>query len=292
MVRNLRTIFLLFTSVCLTIVIYRLFLLSNAALLVQNVSVPNVKNCPTVSQSRCPLPSKTSDSAVSIDRNLFDYMAFYLRDTPYKGVGFYIRFMRAKLGLQPLTHIEPLEPGMVGPIINDVASFQYPISIAPCRQTKNRSLFVAVISAPDHFEKRNLIRQTWPKHLKNQSNAKILDVAGFAFVIGLTNDTDIHQKIAEESETYGDILQISVQDNYRNLSMKVGGLLNWVNTYCSQVDFMLKVDDDVYVNVHNLATILYSLSPSDRSIYGHSVGGGHPERIEGIQASISLFAVL
>ena len=244
-------------------------------------TVPIANNFAPAYKLRCPLETLDSD-AVTIDRELFDYMAFYLRDTPYKGVGVYTRVMAAVLGLKPLLNVESLEPDM-GPVINDVSLFRYPVSIAPCRQisAENRSLFVAVISAPDHFKKRNLIRRMWPKHFTNQTNNKLLDVKGFSFVIGLTNDSEVQQNITEESERYGDILQIDVQDNYRNLSMKVAGLMNWVNAHCSQIDFMLKVDDDVYVNVHNLATILYSLSPMDRSIYGHSVGGGHPERKEG-----------
>ncbi len=32
--------------------------------------------------------------------------------------------------------------------------------------------------------------------------------------------------------------------------MKVAGILNWVRIDCAEVDFVLKVDDDVYVNVN------------------------------------------
>jgi hypothetical protein len=119
--------------------------------------------------------------------------------------------------------------------------------------------------------------------LTTQSNIRNnpLDVVGFGFVIGLTDDEAVQQKIKEESEKYGDILQINMNDTYSNLSLKVAGLLNWVNTYCSPVDFILKVDDDVYVNVHNLATVLHSLTPSEPSVYGHQVGDNVPSRVEG-----------
>lgn len=94
----------------------------------------------------------------------------------------------------------------------------------------------------------------------------------FGFVIGLTDDKAVQQKVKGESEEYGDILQINMNDTYSNLSLKVAGLLNWVTTYCSPVDFNLKVDDDVYVNVHNLATVLHSLTPSEPSACGHKIG--------------------
>ena len=205
----------------------------------------------------------------------------------YDGVGNYTRFTTAYLGLKELTDVKPLVADM-GPVINDVTSFQYPLSIAPCREkvaknTNHRSILVAVISAPNNFKKRAAIRRTWPHHLKNQSNInKQLDVLGFGFVVGLTKNTSVQQKLTEESLRYNDILQVNVYDKYRNLSINAAGLFNLINSRCSPVDFVLKVDDDVYVNIHNLATILHSFSPIERSIYGHKTGGSQPSRTEGI----------
>jgi hypothetical protein len=225
----------------------------------------------------------TDKNVITIDQDLFNYLSYYLRDATYGGVENYTRFMTAHLGLKELTDVEPLVTGM-GPVINDVTSFQYPISIAPCREkvnnnTNQRTLFVAVISAPNNFEKRATIRSTWPSHLKNQSNInRPLDLVGFGFIVGLTNNKTVQQKLTEESAKHNDILQVNVYDKYRNLSLKATGLLNWLNSRCSQVDFVLKVDDDVYVNVHNLATVLHSFSPSKPSIYGRKIAGGSPLR--------------
>nr|CAH0112347.1 unnamed protein product [Daphnia galeata] len=95
------------------------------------------------------------------------------RNATYDGVGNYTRFMRAYLGLKELTDVQPLVADMV-PVINDVTSFQYPLRIASCREkvannTNHRSIFVAVISAPNNFKKRAAIRRTWPHHFKNQA---------------------------------------------------------------------------------------------------------------------------
>ena len=57
-------------------------------------------------------------------------------------------------------------------------------------------------------------------------------------------------------------------DSYRNLSTKVAALLNWVWQYCDDADFILKVDDDIYVNVQNLATFIQSYRPTQRKIFG------------------------
>ncbi|XP_046633767.1 lactosylceramide 1,3-N-acetyl-beta-D-glucosaminyltransferase A-like [Daphnia pulicaria] len=226
---------------------------------------------------------QTDKNVITIDRDLFNYLSYHLRDATYGGVENYTRFMTAHLGLKELTDVEPLVTGM-GPVINDVTSFQYPISIAPCRVKVNnnrneRTLFVAVISAPNNFEKRATIRSTWPSHLKNQSNInRQLNLVGFGFIVGLTKNKTVQQKLTEESARHNDILQVNVYDKYRNLSVKAAGLLNWLNSRCSQVDFVLKVDDDVYVNVHNLATVLHSFLPSEPSVYGRKIAGGSPLR--------------
>ncbi len=237
---------------------------------------------------------------------MLDDLIYHLRDTPYDGVENYIRFMTATRDLKELTGVEPLMPGL-GPVINDINWFDYPINLSPCAITKmpigksvnisssggrqhQRSLFVGIISAPHYFERRSMLRQTWPSHLTNQSNIENnpLDVVRLGFVIGLTDDKAIQEKVLKESETYGDILQINMIDTYANLSVKGAGLLRWVDTYCPQVDFVLKVDDDVYVNVHNLATVIHTLNTSEPSVYGHRVGENKPDRIGGRDLSFSL----
>ena len=132
-------------------------------------------------------PGYPSDSkSITIDRDLFDYLAVHLRDRPYDGVDNYTRFMMAALSLKPsLITQQPLVEGM-GPVINDVTSFSNPITINSCRNIKHnegsRSLLVIVVSAPAHFANRDAIRQTWLTHLNNPSNSKALNVEGFGFV--------------------------------------------------------------------------------------------------------------
>jgi hypothetical protein len=219
-------------------------------------------------------------------------MAVSLQNTPYPGVDNYTRYTVARLVLLPLAGIEPLKPEF-GPVINNVTSFRYPITIPACQipdasngtssnHHQQPSVFVAVISAPDNFDKRNRIRRTWRTHLSNVSyyhNSSMV-VAGFAFILGMTDSNATQSKIQEESQTHGDLIQIEMADFYRNLSLKVAGLFNWLYRHCHQrIDFLLKVDDDVYVNVRNLAQFVRSHNNrSDQSIYGTSAGNLFPAR--------------
>jgi hypothetical protein len=235
-----------------------------------------------------------NDTAVTINQKLLDYLAFHLREKEYDGVENYIRFMTANLGLKslPSSSGDRMLPGMAGPVVNDISWFRYPINIGPCAaagldginskaasRQRRISLFISVISGPNNFDRRAAIRRTWPIHLTNQTNLDHpLDLVGFGFVIGQTNDSVVQQKVEEESEEFGDILQVNMIDRYVDLSVKVASLFNWVDTYCPRVDYVLKADDDVYVNVHNLATVLHSLMVADQSIYGRQCGGNIPDR--------------
>jgi hypothetical protein len=209
---------------------------------------------------------------VTVNREFFDYLTKNLRNTDYPGVDNYTRYTVARLGLAPLVGVEPLIPEF-GPVINDVLSFKYPISIPPCQHVitgAGRTVFVAVISASDNFAIREIIRQTWKNHLKEVHQEGLLGVAGFAFVLALTDNDVTKSRIEEEAKINMDIIQIGIPDLYENLSLKTTGLFNWLYRSCAKVDFVLKVDDDVYVNVRNLAHFVQTFHQSNQSMFGLS----------------------
>jgi hypothetical protein len=154
------------------------------------------------------------------------------------------------LGLAPLVAVEPLIPEF-GSVINDVLSFQYPISVPPCCQDHvingGRTIFVAVISTAENYDKRKLIRQKWKSNLKEVHKEGFLVVGCFAFVFGLTENQNTQSSIEEEARTNENIIQIGIPDIYGNLPLKRIVVLNWVNNQCGEIDFVVKVDDNVDV---------------------------------------------
>ena len=144
-------------------------------------------------------------------------------------------------------------------------------------KSANRTLFLGIWSAPNYVysNRRKLIRETWLKHVKDPHYHRgLLDVIGYGFILGQTSNQTAQKEIEEESKIYGDILQVKMDDTYRNLTLKTVSILNWVNSNYAHADFAIKIDDDVYVNVRNFATVLAELSPTEMSLYGHA-GGGH-----------------
>ena len=221
---------------------------------------------------KCKMEKNVLGANVTVYQKAFTYMSSFLHNTPYPGVENYTRYAMARLGMIPLYNVERLKPEF-GPAVNDFLSFRYRISVPPCHSVSaNRSIFIAVNSAPGNFDKRNIIRQTWRKHIPIVEAQGLMGLSGFAFILGLTEDNATQTKIDEENNVNEDIIQIEMSDFYRNLSLKVAGMLNWLYRNCAKVDFVMKTDDDVYVNVRTLAQFLQSNHPSNQSIFGTAAG--------------------
>lgn len=207
---------------------------------------------------------KDDSNVIDSSHEFSDYLASNLRDSPYPGVENYTRYTIAQSKIKPL----------IDDIINNVTWFQYPIRTPACREsTHPASVFVAIISAASYFDKRKSIRNTWLRDMLTMTEDKQMDLIGYAFILGQTDNEEDQERIRKESEEFGDILQIGMKDDYYNLTLKMVGLLNWLNTNCHQANFVLKVDDDVYVNVRNLIKVVKSLDPSVKGAYGSEMGG-------------------
>ena len=66
-----------------------------------------------------------------------------------------------------------------------------------------------------------------------------------------------------------DILQWDFMDTYNNLTIKSILALKWAPAFCSTAKFVIKMDDDVFLNAINLANFLESRYPHIE-IAGHS----------------------
>ena len=138
---------------------------------------------------------------------------------------------------------------------------------------KDLLLLVLVFNRVDGFERRQTIRETWGQEIKTNPKSKLY------FAIGLTNDTTVEEKVKEENEKFGDILQFSYYESYYNCTIKAVGLLRWTAMKCPFVKFMLKVDDDSVILTQNLLTFIESIEAS--SIYGYLWQGAFVSRGSG-----------
>lgn len=213
------------------------------------------------------------NDTIELDADYYRYLTRdLLRNAPYPGVENYTLYTMDRLAVMDASSKEESIRADYGPVLNDITSFQYLHSVHTCwnNLTKKyeKTLFAAIISAPVNMEKREWIRKTWLSRLTSISTGRGLGLAGYAFIIGRTEDKDVQDDIDFESQLFDDIVQVDMVDSYYNLTLKVTGLLNWLHLNCPKVDFVLKVDDDVYVNVRNLAATLPNLT-TNHTMYGY-----------------------
>ena len=84
-----------------------------------------------------------------------------------------------------------------------------------------------------------------------------------AFVVGIPNHPQEQEKLELEQSLYCDILQVNVQESYYNLTLKTAYSIqyfyrnNW-NEEHGPPDFLMKGDDDIYVNIPKLVALANS----------------------------------
>uniref|UniRef100_UPI00358FF2AF beta-1,3-galactosyltransferase 5-like n=1 Tax=Myxine glutinosa TaxID=7769 RepID=UPI00358FF2AF len=117
-------------------------------------------------------------------------------------------------------------------------------------------LLVLVTCAPSHAAARMAIRESWG--LSSHGN-----MVRFVFVLGLSWSSAEQRGLEDERVLYGDVLQASFHDTYRNLTLKTMAGLKWALSACPDVAFILKVDDDVFVNIPALLETLIGIEDGD-----------------------------
>lgn len=193
------------------------------------------------------------------------------RDEPYEGAQKYTEFSIKQRNLRTLDYVKPINPEY-GAVINDVTNFNYTLKPHKCMlQSAKPTLFIAIISAPGNSEKRNVVRETWLQELLTVQWPQFT-AAGAAFVIAQPEEHYEQTVILNEAKNHRDILQMNITDTFSNLSEKVASLFNWLHKNCKSIDYLLKVDDDVYVNPFNVAKFLGMEKPTRPTMYGTLIG--------------------
>lgn len=132
------------------------------------------------------------------------------------------------------------------------------ISKTVCLQ--NYFLLVLVSSAPSHFGRRYLIRQTWGTDKTSVPEWKTY------FLVGQTKNQTDSDLLKAENKIHGDIIRANYSEHYWNQSLKVAMGFEWAARYC-KFSYLLKADDDVLVNTNDLITRLQRPSTPKNGLY-------------------------
>ncbi|KAA0199143.1 hypothetical protein HAZT_HAZT000069 [Hyalella azteca] len=136
-------------------------------------------------------------------------------------------------------------------------------------QRKSVFLVILIISAPKNFELRNTIRQTW---LKEEGR----DCLHY-FAVGIDGlSEDMNVTIQSEQRRFSDMLFLpNLKDSYSTLSQKL--LSSAVHIHENvRYRFLLKCDDDSYVQLDRLVYELRSIPYKLRVYWGFFDGRATP----------------
>ncbi|KAJ8971937.1 hypothetical protein NQ314_000470 [Rhamnusium bicolor] len=132
-------------------------------------------------------------------------------------------------------------------------------------------LVVIVCTAPSNYEARMAIRETWGSERYILGNNVSL-----YFLLGETVNSSMQNDVLLESDEYGDIIQERFIDSYNNLTLKSIVMLKIATTYCANTKYLLKIDDDMFVNVPRLIEMLLERNNSKNLILGKLICGARP----------------
>ena len=118
------------------------------------------------------------------------------------------------------------------------------------RCTQNVFLLIVVFSAPANLDRRTVIRKTWATDPSVKTRWKTV------FLLGRAVGNSIENEYLEaEGMTHKDLIRGAQNEHYNNLTLKTQMGLEWASKYC-EFQFLVKADDDVFVNPYTLMDFL------------------------------------
>ena len=121
-------------------------------------------------------------------------------------------------------------------------------------------LVILICSAPANNQRRRDIRQTWGLDGALKPRWKTV------FLVAQTHNPSESDSLLKEDEAFGDLIRASFLDHYWQLTSKIQVGYEWAIRYC-KFSFLLKIDDDVFVETRGLISLLNDPGTSQRKLY-------------------------
>nr|XP_018910325.1 PREDICTED: beta-1,3-galactosyltransferase 1-like isoform X1 [Bemisia tabaci]XP_018910327.1 PREDICTED: beta-1,3-galactosyltransferase 1-like isoform X1 [Bemisia tabaci]XP_018910328.1 PREDICTED: beta-1,3-galactosyltransferase 1-like isoform X1 [Bemisia tabaci]XP_018910329.1 PREDICTED: beta-1,3-galactosyltransferase 1-like isoform X1 [Bemisia tabaci]XP_018910330.1 PREDICTED: beta-1,3-galactosyltransferase 1-like isoform X1 [Bemisia tabaci]XP_018910331.1 PREDICTED: beta-1,3-galactosyltransferas len=139
-------------------------------------------------------------------------------------------------------------------------------------------LLVVVCSSPEKEALRTAIRQTWAS-LQDQS-VRVVFLLGHP--LPSHESAYVQSRISREKEMYQDIIQEDFIDSYNNLTIKSIMMLRWFTKNCERTSYLLKTDDDIFLDFRVLNQSLRRPFPKwiapDNFLGGTLIRGASPNK--------------
>ena len=144
-----------------------------------------------------------------------------------------------------------------------------------CRSHSEDGVLVVllILSHIQRRDTRDVVRTTWASASGNNTKS-----VRHVFIIGKPRSEYEESNFAKEEKRHRDMFMIDIPDEYRHLTYKVLGALKWVKEYCQNAKYIMKVDDDTFINTRKLPGFLQEQSDVQNTLIGSCHDGGSPIR--------------
>ncbi|KAH9528530.1 hypothetical protein DERF_002471 [Dermatophagoides farinae] len=112
------------------------------------------------------------------------------------------------------------------------------------------TVVILVVTKPDDFRLRSLIRSTWASKFQTDNSSRLYFVFG-QMKQKMFDFRKIEELIRRENEYFNDIIQWNYQEDYFRLTIKSMAIIRWASVYCPLAVNVFKVDADALINHDN-----------------------------------------
>ncbi|XP_045647123.1 beta-1,3-galactosyltransferase 9 [Ursus americanus] len=141
----------------------------------------------------------------------------------------------------------------VEPLRSNLSKY-YILSQSELCKGKNIFLLSLIFSSPGNGTRRDLIRKTWGNVTSVQGHHVLT-----MFALGMPVLVTTQQEIDKESHKNNDIIEGIFLDSTENQTLKIITMMQWAVTFCPNALFILKVDEEMFVNLPSLVDYLLNL---------------------------------
>uniref|UniRef100_A0A8D2L751 Hexosyltransferase n=1 Tax=Varanus komodoensis TaxID=61221 RepID=A0A8D2L751_VARKO len=138
----------------------------------------------------------------------------------------------------------------------------YVVSSSEACSDKEIFLLALIFTSPENSLRRSAIRGTWA----NLTHVRDYTVLAL-FLLGKPSSEATQQELIKEMKQHQDLIQGDFLDSPENQTLKTLRTIEWVITFCSQARFILKTEEEMFINLPTLVEYLLNLRNHPEDIY-------------------------
>ncbi|XP_067660436.1 beta-1,3-galactosyltransferase 5-like [Haliotis asinina] len=122
-----------------------------------------------------------------------------------------------------------------------------------CNETNKDAVDLIILILTRHtcIYNRNIIRSTWASVSRNKTGN-----VRYVFLLSTHPRHELMENVNIEALHYKDMLMEDFRDSYSSLTYKTIMGLKWASSFCDNAKFVMKTDDDMWVNVPQILRLV------------------------------------